>query len=150
MWECGRLPGENGPGGVKVLSRNQLVQDQDSASRRPGPDHVLVAGNKMEVVGSFCYHDSHVEADGGSGPEVRRRVAIARDCMSSLQRGIWKSSIRIDTKPLLFKVYILPRGLGGVVGLKLPVALAAAVRVPYTTSPCSDLGQVVNLSLSVA
>ena len=40
------------------------------------------------------------------------------------------------------------RGLGGVVGLMLP--LAAAVRVPYTTSPCSDLGQVVNLSLSVA
>ena len=30
-------------------------------------------------------------------------------------------------------------------------ARAAAVRVlPYTTSPCSDLGQVVNLSLSVA
>src|SRR6218665_1392018 len=42
------------------------------------------------------------------------------------------------------------RGLGGVVGLMLPLALAAAVRVPYTTSPCSDLGQVVNLSLSVA
>jgi len=41
-------------------------------------------------------------------------------------------------------------GLGGVVGLMLPLALAAAVRVPYTTSPCSDLGQVVNLSLSVA
>ena len=42
------------------------------------------------------------------------------------------------------------RGLGGVVGLMLPLALAAAVRVPYATSPCSDLGQVVNLSLSVA
>ena len=43
-------------------------------------------------------------------------------------------------------------GIGGVVGLMLPLALAAAVRVPYTTSPCSDLGQVVlvNLSLSVA
>ena len=42
------------------------------------------------------------------------------------------------------------RGLGGVVGLMLPLALAAAVRVLYTTSPWSDLGQVVNLSLSVA
>ena len=40
--------------------------------------------------------------------------------------------------------------LGGAVGLMLPLALAAAVRVPYTTSPGSDLGQVVNLSLSVA
>ena len=27
------------------------------------------------------------------------------------------------------------RGLGGVVGLMLPLALAAVVRVPYTTSP---------------
>ena len=34
--------------------------------------------------------------------------------------------------------------------LMLPLALVAAVRVPYTISPCSDLGQVVNLSLSVA
>ena len=30
---------------------------------------------------------------------------------------------------------ISSRGLGGVVGLKLPLALAAAVHVPYTTSP---------------
>jgi len=45
---------------------------------------------------------------------------------------------------------IQTRGLGGVVGLMLPLALAAAVRVPYTTSPFSDFGQVVNLSLSVA
>ena len=45
---------------------------------------------------------------------------------------------------------LILRGLGGVVELMLPLALAAAVRVPYTTSPCSDLGQVVNLSLSVA
>src|SRR6218665_1921192 len=48
------------------------------------------------------------EGGRGSGPEIRRRVAIARDCMSSLQRGIWKSGIRIDTKPRLFKAYILP------------------------------------------
>jgi len=35
---------------------------------------------------------------------------------------------------------ILSRGLGGVVGFMLPLALAAAVRIPYITSPCSDLG----------
>src|SRR6218665_3889612 len=44
----------------------------------------------------------------------------------------------------------IPGRLGRVVGLMLPLALAAAVRVPYTTLPWSDLGQVVNLSLSVA
>jgi len=36
MWGCGQLPGENGPGGVKIFSRNQLVQDQDPANQRPG------------------------------------------------------------------------------------------------------------------
>src|SRR6218665_1886101 len=41
------------------------------------------------------------------------------------------------------------RRLDGVVGLMLPLALATTVRVPYTTSSYSDLGQVVNLSLSV-
>src|SRR6218665_3550504 len=61
------------------------------------PDHVLVAGNQLELVRGFCSLGSHVEAGWGSGPEVRWRVAIARDCMSSLQRGIWKTGIRIDT-----------------------------------------------------
>ena len=42
------------------------------------------------------------------------------------------------------------RGLGGVVGLTLPMARAAAVRVPLYYLPSSELGQVVNLSLSVA
>ena len=32
-----------------------------------------------------------------------------------------------------------PRGLGGVVGLMLPLALAAAVRVPYTTYRAATL-----------
>jgi len=75
------------------------------------PDHVLVAGNQVELVPSyvrgFCYLGSHVKADSGrgqrSGGSLRRRVAIARDCMSSLQRGIWKTGIRIDTKLRLFK-----------------------------------------------
>ena len=49
------------------------------------------------------------------------------------------------TATIIFKVTLFV-----LLGLMLPLALAAAVRVPYTTSPCSDLGQVVNLSLSVA
>ena len=50
---------------------------------------------------------SHEKADGWSDPEVRLHVAIARDCMSSLQREIWKSGIRINTKLRLLKVYII-------------------------------------------
>src|SRR6218665_2031015 len=42
------------------------------------------------------------------------------------------------------------RGLGGVVGLTLPMARANRGSRPVYYLPCSDLGQVVNLSLSVA
>jgi len=41
-------------------------------------------------------------------------------------------------------------GLGGVVGLTLPMARADRGSRPVYYLPCSDLGQVVNLSLSVA
>src|SRR6218665_197626 len=46
-------------------------------------------------------------------------------------------------------IYML-RGLGGVVGLTLPMARADRGSRPVHYLPCSDLGQVVNLSLSVA
>ena len=42
------------------------------------------------------------------------------------------------------------RGLGGVVELSLPMARAERDSRPVYYLPCSDLGQVVNLSLSVA
>ena len=62
----------------------------------------------MELVHRFCYLGSHVKADDGSELEVHRHVAIARDCIciSSLQRRIWKTGIRTDTK--LRMMYILP------------------------------------------
>ena len=47
-------------------------------------------------------------------------------------------------------VAIYLRGLGGVVGLTLPMARADRSSRPVYYLPWSDLGQVVNLSLSVA
>ena len=46
--------------------------------------------------------------------------------------------------------YAIEGGLGGVVGLTLPMARADRGSRPVYYLPCSDLGQVVNLSLSVA
>ena len=46
--------------------------------------------------------------------------------------------------------HVGPLGLGGVVGLTLPMARADRGSRPVYYIPCSDLGQVVNLSLSVA
>ena len=45
--------------------------------------------NQLELVHGFCYLGSHVEADDAE-VGLHRRVVITRDCMSSLQRGIWK------------------------------------------------------------
>ena len=72
----------------------------------------------------------------------------------SLHNAISSSAICDALPPVSCRLLLwlamswLHGGLGGIVGLTLP--MARAVRVPYTTSPCSDLGQVVNLSLSVA
>src|SRR6218665_3280937 len=69
---------------------------------------------------------------------------------SSAYDDSFRNSFSIPNRFLPLGLFPFFKGLGGVVGLMLPLALVAAVRVPYTTSPCSDLGQVGNLSLSVA
>src|SRR6218665_74140 len=51
---------------------------------------------------------------------------------------------------LCFSLCLSPRGLGGVVGLTLPMARADRGSRPVYYLPCSNLGQVVNLSMSVA
>ena len=51
---------------------------------------------------------------------------------------------------IIIQVYMPTTGLGGVVGLTLPITLANRGSRPVYYLPCSDLGQVVNLSLSVA
>src|SRR6218665_162086 len=81
--------------------------------------------------------------------EFCRQISEKFDIFRQLKISIFKEKI-VHLQLPLGKLFKLLRGLGGVVGLTLPLALAAAVRVPYTTSQCSDLGQVVNLSLSVA
>ena len=55
-----------------------------------------------------------------------------------------------DNNHAFVKYNIHLRGLGGVVGLTLPMARADCSSRPVYYLPCSDLGQVVNLSLSVA
>jgi len=45
---------------------------------------------------------------GGSRREVLLRIGIARSCMNMLERRIWKSSIRLETKIRLYQTYIVP------------------------------------------
>ena len=73
----------------------------------PRPD-VTILGHKVDVVDSFVYLGSLVDASGGNDSDIRRRIEMARTCMKSLHRGIWLSSISLITKLRLYNVYILP------------------------------------------
>ena len=47
-------------------------------------------------------------SSGSSEHDIRKRIAIARNCMASLERNIWHSSISLPTKLRLYRVFILP------------------------------------------
>ena len=72
-----------------------------------------VNGNQVELVESFTYLGSTIHSSGSSEPEIRRRISIARECMKSLDRNIWRSHIALDTKLRLYKAYVLPTLLYG-------------------------------------
>ena len=69
---------------------------------------VQVADGHVEVVDAFVYLGCMIDSSGGSRGEVLRRIGIARSCMNMLERSIWKSSIRLETKIRLYQTYIVP------------------------------------------
>ena len=62
----------------------------------------------MDVVESFAYLGCQIHNSGSSEDEIRRRIAITRDCMRTLDKHIWRSNITLDTKLRLYNVYVLP------------------------------------------
>jgi len=50
------------------------------------PQHVQVAGNTIDIVESFTYLGSLIGRSGSCEAELVRRIAIARDCMTQLDR----------------------------------------------------------------
>ena len=69
---------------------------------------VPVAGVNVEVVESFTYLGVDIHNSASSEHDIRKRIAIARKCMASLDRNIWHSSISLPTKLRLYRVFILP------------------------------------------
>ena len=59
---------------------------------------VQVADGHIEVVDAFVYLGCLIDSSGGSRGEVLRRIGFARSCKNMLERRIWKSSIRLETK----------------------------------------------------
>jgi hypothetical protein len=100
------LSEEARPFGLEVNWSKTKIQSIDAP--RTCPSTIEVAGNQVEVVQSFSYLGCLTDNSGGSEPEVIRRIAISRDCFNSLDRFIWRSSIRLQTKVRLYRVYILP------------------------------------------
>jgi len=69
---------------------------------------VQVADRHVEVVDAFIYLGCMSNSSGGSRGEVLRRIGIARSCMNMLDRRIWNSGIRLETKLCLYHTYIVP------------------------------------------
>jgi len=96
------------------------------------------------LVNDFVYLSSLISHEGGSEAEILRRIGIARNCFSLLDKNIWKSHIRTDTKVLLYRIYILPVLLYGCETWTITKSIAKRIdafdtwclrkilRIPYT------------------
>jgi len=80
-------------------SKTKILQVPSSISSST----VQVADGRVEVVDAFVYLGCLIDSSGGSRGEVLRRIG-----MTMLERRIWKSSIRLETKLCLYQTYIVP------------------------------------------
>lgn len=92
--------------GLEINWEKTKIQTTDAARNRPSK--VTVAGNEVEVVKAFTYLGSFRDNTGRSEPEMMGRIGIARESFASVSRNMWSTSIRLDTKVRLQKVFILP------------------------------------------
>jgi len=77
-------------------SKTEILRSGNSST-------VQAADGQVEVVDSFVYFGSKIDSS-----EVLWRIGIAWTCVNLLEKRIWKSSIRLDTKIWLYKTYIVP------------------------------------------
>jgi len=85
-------------------SKTKILQVPSSSSSST----VQVADGHVEVVRAFVYLECLIDSSGGSRGEVLHQIGIARSCMNMLDKRIWKSSIRLETKLHLYQTYIVP------------------------------------------
>ena len=81
---------------------------QQIGEPRCSQSHLTVVGENVEIVDSFVYLGCLMDRKGGSDLEIRRRIEIARSCMTLLDKHIWRSPIRLDTKIRLYRAYVIP------------------------------------------
>ena len=71
----------------------QCIADVDSV-----PQMVHVGSSQVEVVNEFTYLGACITCDGSSESEILRRIGIVRNCMTLLEKHVWKSHIWVDIK----------------------------------------------------
>ena len=78
-----------------------------------GSDQILVEGKPLDVVDSFTYLGSIVDAKGGTVSDIKARMGKARTAFSSLNK-VWKDrNISTKTKVKLFNSNVKPVLLNG-------------------------------------
>jgi len=105
---------------------------------------VHVDSSQVEVVNEFTYLGACTTCGGSNEFEILRRIGIARNCMTLLEKHVSKSHIRVDTKVWLYQTYVLPVLVYGSEAWTVTKALARRLdafdtwslpkilRIPYT------------------
>ena len=102
----GVMSGEASLLGLQVnwaKTKIQRIGDNDSVLQM-----VHVGSSQVEVVNEFTYLEACTTCNGSSESEILRRIGTARNCMTLLEKHVWKSRIRVDTKARLYQTYVLP------------------------------------------
>ena len=102
---------EAAPLGLEVNWQKTMVQAL--GSKKDEPSSLLVCGHDVQCVDAFIYLGSLIHSSCSSEPEIRRRSAMTRTAMQSLDRHLWRSRITTLTKLRLYNAYILPIMLYG-------------------------------------
>jgi len=114
------------------------------------------------LVDEFIYLGSLISHDGGSEAEILRRITIARECFSLLEKNIWRSRILTDTIVHLYRTYILPVLLYGCETWTVSKSLAKCLdafdtwclwkilRIPYTRHTTNDTVRSITGCLPVS
>ena len=96
------------PFGLEINWDKTKIQGSDFNTANPNLALVSVLGNPVKLVESFTYLGCRIDACGESEEEIHRRIEIARGCMKSLAKNMWRSSITPSVKIQLYNTYVLP------------------------------------------
>ena len=86
------------PLGLEINWDKTKIQGSDFNTANSNPASVSVLGNPVELVESFTILDAELMHAEEVKSEILRRIEIARGCMKSLTKNIWRSAITQSVK----------------------------------------------------